>query len=170
MSPPVIDTLGVDTDPSLTFKNYFMTLYKKAIGRLHLLNKMWFQLDTKAAVTIYKSLIIPALTYCSALSIFDNKSAADHLKSIDSRVTRIINGHADQGHTVTLPSTASIKKKHSCIFVCKRIDGKLCENFAEYFSSLGHKKYTRNNSISREFTLKFELSQKVVNYSSIESP
>ena len=37
--------LGVDIGPSLTFNDYFMTWYKKATGRLHLLNKLLFQLD-----------------------------------------------------------------------------------------------------------------------------
>ena len=39
--------LGVYIDPSLTFNDYFMTSYKKATVRLHLLNKLRFQLDTK---------------------------------------------------------------------------------------------------------------------------
>ena len=38
--------LGVDIDPSLTFNGNFMTSYKKATGRLHLLNKLRFQLDS----------------------------------------------------------------------------------------------------------------------------
>ena len=119
--------LGVDVDPSLTFSDYFMTLYKKAIGCLHLLNKLRFKLDTKEVVTIYKSLIIPVLTYCSVLSIFNNKSRADRLRSIDSRAIRI---------------------KHACMFVRKCVDGKLCENFAEYFSLWSYEKRTRSNSIS----------------------
>ena len=139
---------GVDIDSSLTFNNYFMTSYKKATGRLHLLNKLRFQLDTKAAVTIYRSSIIPVLTYCSVLSIFDNKLRADRLRSIDSRVTRIVNRHVDQAHTVSLPSITLIKKKHACLFVCKYIDGKFSENFAEFSSLLSHEKRTRNNSIS----------------------
>ena len=64
--------LVVDIDPSLTFDGYFMTSFKKTTGRLHLLNKLRSHLDTKAAVTIYKSLIIPVLTNCSVLYIFDN--------------------------------------------------------------------------------------------------
>ena len=143
----VIDTWG-RYQFLLTFNDYFMISYKKATGRLHLLNKLRFQLNTKAAVTIYKSLIIPVLTYCSILSIFEDKSRADHLKSIDSRATRIVNKHADQAHTVTLQSIALIKKKHACMFVRKCIDGKLCENFAEYFSLLSHEKGTKNNSVS----------------------
>ena len=87
--------LGVDINPSLTFNDYFMTSCKKTTGLLLMLNKLWFQLDAKAAVTIYKSLIIPVLTYCSVLSIFDNKSRVNRLKSIDSPATRIVNRHAD---------------------------------------------------------------------------
>ena len=140
--------LGVDINPSLIFNDYFMTSCKKATGGPHLLNKLRFQLDTKATVTIYKSLMIPVLTYCSVLSIVDNKSKADCLRSIDSRATRIVNRHPDQAHAVTLSSIVSIKKKHACLFLHKCIDGKLCENFAEYFSLLSHEKRTRNNSIS----------------------
>ena len=82
----------------------------------------------EAAVSIYKSLIIPVLTSFSVLSIFDNKSGANRLKSIDSRATTVVNIHVDQAHAVS--------------------DGKLCEKFAEYFSLLSHEKRTRNNSIS----------------------
>ena len=42
--------LGEDIDPSLIFNSYFMTTYKKATSRVHLLNKLRFQLDTKAAI------------------------------------------------------------------------------------------------------------------------
>ena len=65
--------LAVDIDPSLTFDGYCMTSFKKTTGRLHLLNKLRFQLDTKAVVAIYKSLIIPVLTNCSVLYIVDNR-------------------------------------------------------------------------------------------------
>ena len=57
-----------------TFNDYFMTSYKKATGCLHVLIYLRHQLDTKAAVTIYKSLITPVLTYCSVLSILDIRS------------------------------------------------------------------------------------------------
>ena len=111
-----------------------MTSYKKTTGRLHWLNRLLFQLVTKTAATIYKPLIILVFTYCSVLSIFDNKSRADHLKSIDSGATRIVNRHVAQVHSFSLPSIASIEKKHACLFVRECIDWKLCENFAEYFS------------------------------------
>ena len=139
--------LVVDIDPSLTFDGYFMTSFKKTTGRLHLLNKLRFHLDTKAAVTIYKSLIIPVLTNCSVLYIFDNSQRADRLKSIASNTTRTLNKHTDQARAVSLPSITSIKKKHTRMFVRKCTDGKLCENFAEYFSFLSYEKRTRNNSI-----------------------
>ena len=123
-----------------------MTSYKKTTGRLHWLNRLLFHLVMKTAATIYKPLIILVFTYCSVLSIFDNKSRADHLKSIDSGATRIVNRHVAQVHSFSLPSIASIEKKHACLFVRECIDWKLCENFAEYFSLQGHEKRTRNNS------------------------
>ena len=123
-----------------------MTSYKKTTGRLHWLNRLLFHLVMKTAATIYKPLIILVFTYCSVLSIFDNKSRADHLKSIDAGATRIVNRHVAQVHSFSLPSIASIEKKHACLFVRECIDWKLCENFAEYFSLQSHEKRTRNNS------------------------
>ena len=123
-----------------------MTSYKKTTGRLHWLNRLLFHLVMKTAATIYKPLIILVFTYCSVLSIFDNKSRADDLKSIDSGATRIVNRHVAQVHSFSLPSIASIEKKHACLFVRECIDWKLCENFAEYFSLQSHEKRTRNNS------------------------
>ena len=123
-----------------------MTSYKKTTGRLHWLNRLLFHLVMKTAATIYKPLIILVFTYCSVLSIFDNKSRADHLKSIDSGATRIVNRHVAQVHSFSLPSIASTEKKHACLFVRECIDWKLCENFAEYFSLQSHEKRTRNNS------------------------
>ena len=91
---------------------------------------------------------IPVLTYCSILSSFHNKSRADYLKSIDSRATRMVCRHIVQGLSVSLPSIASIKRKRACLFLHKCIDGKLCENFEEYFSLLSHNNHTRNSKIS----------------------
>ena len=109
--------------PSLTFNNYFMTSYNKAT----LAEQVVVPAGYKNSFTIYKSLIIPVLIYCSVSSIFDKKSRADCRKSVDSCTTRIINRRADQVHAVTLQSIASIKKKHVCMFVHKCIDGKLYE-------------------------------------------
>ena len=133
----------------------------------HLLNKLWFQLDKRAVVTIYKSSIIPVLTHFSILSISNGKSRADGFKSIDSCATRIVSRHADQAHTITWPSIASIKKKHTCLFVHKCIDGKLCENLTEYFSLLSHEKCTRNNSISLNLSsVRTEFSKRSAYFSS----
>ena len=143
-----------------------MTSYKRATDCVHLLNKLWFQLDTKAAVSIYKSLIIPVFISFSVLSIFDNKSRANRLKSIDSRATRVVNIHVDQAHAVSLPSIASIKKRYACLFVHKCIDGELCEKFAEYFSLLSHEKRTRNNSISLNWpSVRTEFLKRSVHFS-----
>ena len=86
---------------------------------VHLLNKLRFQLETKAAVTKYKSMIILVFLHCSILSTFDNKSRAERLKYIDPGATRIFNIHVDQSHLISLPSIASNKKKSACLFVCK---------------------------------------------------
>ena len=64
--------LGEDIDPSLIS-------YKKATDHLLLLSKLRFQLDTKAAVTIYEISIIPVLTYCSVLSVFDKEQIVSSL-------------------------------------------------------------------------------------------
>ena len=67
----------------------------------------------------------------------------------------------------TLPSTVLIKKTHECMFLHRCIDEKLCENFAEYFSFLSHKKGTRNNSISLNLpSVRSEFTKRSVYFSS----
>ena len=138
--------LGVDLDPALTFNDYFASSYKKATGRLHLLNKLRYQLNTKSAVAIYKSLILPVLTYCSLLFIYDNKSKSEKLASIDSRAIEIVNRNTDEPCAVVLPSITSIKKKRACMFVRKCLDNTVCSNFENYYTVLEHDNFTKNKS------------------------
>ena len=67
----------------------------------------------------------------------------------------------------TLLPIVLIKKTHVCMFLHRCVDEKLCENFAEYFSFLNHKKGTRNNSISLNLSsVRSEFTKRSVYYSS----
>ena len=151
--------LGVDIHSSLTFNDFFMTSYKKATGRLHLLNKLQFQLDAKAAVTIYRSLIIPVLTYCSVLSLITSREQTISSLQIHVSPELLID-------MLIKPIQFHYHLPHACLFVRKCTDGKLCENFAEYFNLLSHEKRTRNASISLNLqSVRTEISKRSVYFS-----
>ena len=62
--------------------------------------------------------------------------------------------------------TCSIENKHAWMLVRKFIDGKWCENFAEYFSLLSHEKRTRHNTISLNLpSVRTEFSKRSVCFS-----
>ena len=158
--------LGVNIDPSLTLNDYFNNCYKKATGRLHLLNRLRSQLDIKAATAIYQSLIVPVMTYCSLLTIFATNTQINRLRSFDNRARKIICRDADVPNSITLPSIESIKKRHACMFVRKCISNDTCENFCNYFEVLNHEKQTRNKNCSiRLPPVRTEFARKSVYFS-----
>ena len=132
--------LGVEMDPTLTFQGHFCKAYKKATGRLHLLRKLRPQLDAKAATTIYRSIIVPTLTYCSNLFISTSKTQSDKLVSIHERAVKCINNS-----DLSIPTIQSIKNRHACKFVKKSLDGNLTNTFNGYFTMQNHLKDTRSN-------------------------
>ena len=110
-------------------------------------------------------MIILVLTYCSVLSLFDNKSRVDRLKSIDSRATGIVKKHADQARAVISPSTGLIKKTclHVCVYMyCWKMVLELCG----IFQFVEPRKMYCNNSISLNLPSdRTELSKRSVYFS-----
>jgi hypothetical protein len=56
-------------DSSLNLNSNFESYFKRAAGRLRLLEKLRIYLDLEAANAIYCSMIIPTLTYCGILHL-----------------------------------------------------------------------------------------------------
>ena len=125
--------LGVSLDPSLNLCDHFTKSYKKASGRLFLLNKLRPLLNNTAAAAIYNTMILPVVTYCSLLSLYHTRTQSSLYKSIDNRANNIINReHENQISTISIES---FKYRHACKFVRQCLDQVTCENFYGYFNS-----------------------------------
>ena len=83
--------LGIHIDSTLNLNSYFDKVFKKAAGRLKLLEKLRHQMDMKTATTIYNTMIVPILTYYSVHLINKKLVHQRNLKSFVTRAKNIIN-------------------------------------------------------------------------------
>ena len=88
--------LGVQLDQSGTLQDHLDTTYKKVCRRLYLLKRLRVKMTQKAALTIYHTMLLPLLTYCSIVTCSYSGSFKKKLDSIENRASRIIyNGAND---------------------------------------------------------------------------
>lgn len=128
-------------DSTLSLKEDFTRSYKKATSRLRLLLKIRPFLTTKAAKSIYQSMIVPVITYSSLINLNLTNTQLTKLKSIDRRAQNITGCN-------NLCSINETIFKNCCMTVRKCLDGRTCENFVDYFTVMEHSQNTRNNSSS----------------------
>jgi len=70
---PTYKYLGVKLKQTLSLRDHIDSAYRKASGRLYLLKRVCPKLTINAALTLYKSMILPTFTCCSILtSMFTN--------------------------------------------------------------------------------------------------
>ena len=82
--------LGNKLDQNLSLSPNFERSYKKASGRLRLLQSVRNHLNAIAAKSIYQMMILPILTYsCTVKTTFNNTQLAK-FKSLERRATEII--------------------------------------------------------------------------------
>ena len=138
--------LGIEVDSSLNLNSHFDNTYKKATGRLKLLNKLRNQLDEKSTKAIYNTMIVPTVTHNCVLQ--GNLSAQQKYKlnSIVRRAKSIIK--EDLSSNIDLPSLENETKRQNCFFVRKCLDGNVCEEFRNYFVPFEHRFGTRNKGYS----------------------
>ena len=137
--------LGVKIDSSLNLNSYFETSYKKASGRLNLLAKLRKQVDSPTALAIYNTMVLPLFTYCNLVHL---KQTDTHMKKYASFVDRAKRIVKAEPNTNLLRTINGFRKRSTCAFVRKCIDGDVCENFQDYFELINHSKNTRNNTVS----------------------
>ena len=86
---------GVQLDQNLNIKDHTTQTYKKVCSRLQLLKCLQSKLTTKATVTIYQSIILPLVTYCSLVT-YRSESYMKKAKSLHSHANQIIGKNANQ--------------------------------------------------------------------------
>ena len=82
--------LGVHLDSSLNLNSDFDSKYKKASGRLRLLAKIRSHLDIESAKAIYRSMVLPVLTYSGILNLKLNRTQENMLSSFHNRAMQIV--------------------------------------------------------------------------------
>ena len=70
--------LGVLLDSSFNLSTDLDYKYKKASGNLRLSEKIRNHLDIKSAKAIYRSVVLPVLTYCGILKLINKTRAQEH--------------------------------------------------------------------------------------------
>jgi hypothetical protein len=149
--------LGINLDKALNLSMHSNTIYKKAIGRLYLLQRLRSQLTTKAATAIYKSMLVPLFTYCSIITCQTNETHKKKVKSFENRARKII--YKDCQIVPGIPSIEHLMKKRLLQNVYKCLNGETIENFKNYFEILTNN--TRNkNILLRMPKIKLESSKK----------
>ena len=148
--------LGVQLDQNLNIKDHTTQTYKKVCNRLQLLKRLRPKLTTKAAITIYQSMILPLVTYCSLVT-YSNESYLKKAKLLHSRAEQIICNNSNQ---CLLKSIDLTMKKTLCKHVFKILIGEpFCNVFRDYFHTMNNN--TRNkNCIIRLPAAKLEAYKK----------
>ena len=133
--------LGVQLDSSLTLGSDFDYKYKKASGRLRLLAKIRNNLDIESVKAIYRSMVLPMLTYCGILKLKLNKAQENKLTSFHNRAMKI--SARNRACETTSPMTAI--KRRACMLAHNILQNNVCHAFRKYFIYQEHSKNTRNN-------------------------
>ena len=133
--------LGIIIDHHLSFNHNFDSSYKKASNRLRLLEKMRLYMDENTAERIYKSMIVPLLTYSGIVCLHRSNSQLAKFTSLENRASKII------ASDTSLPQIQRQIMKESCHMVRKCIDRETCRHFNSYFTINKHSIGTRNNGI-----------------------
>ena len=134
--------LGVNLDQTLNLTAHVDKVYKKASGRLNLLRRIRPNLTKKAALTIYKTMLLPIFTYCSIITASYTRTVEQKIANFEQRAYTIIYS------TGKSPSKANkireVQRKRLCIQVFNCVNGNVCNNFKNYFKRMDNQ--TRNKN------------------------
>ena len=125
--------LGVQLDQNLNIKDHTTQTYKKVCSRLQLLKRLRPKLITKATVTIYQSMILSLVTYCSFVT-YSSELYMKKTISLHFHADQIIGNNANQSLLKLIDSTM---KKHLCKHVFKiLISEPFCSSIRDYFETM----------------------------------
>ena len=136
--------LGVKLDNSLRLNQFMDEIYRKASGRLKLLNRVRKSLTVHSANIAFHSLIVPLLCYCGILCLgAATNSNIQRFERLKIRAANIISGKTSTN--LKIPNIINLWKKRACTIVSKVIQKDIDETFFNYFQPLENN--TRNKGI-----------------------
>ena len=121
--------------------SHFENSYKKASNRLRLLCKLRPYMTADACSMLYKSMVMPILTYCGILHLNKAQTLINKSNALHERACRIIG--SDKSLRIKSPET--IIRSRALVTVRKCIERDMCNNFRSYFEIHQHTKSTRNS-------------------------
>ena len=136
--------LGIHLRPSLNMNDHVNKAYRKAFGYLKLLAKTRPFLSVRASLDIYRSMVIPVLTYCSLVCTCATNAQKNRLESFEKRAARIIFGALNQPMAGKMPSVETIQKTKSCALTFRCLKKDVYQNFLNYFTVIDSNIATRN--------------------------
>ena len=130
-----IDTLkllGVTIDSKLNFSEHVSSACKMASQRIGVLMRLRNLIPTEAKLQLYKSAVLPYLTYCHLVWHFCRASDARKLERLQERALRAVykDKHASYFQLLErakLPTLANRRLQDICILMCK-VKHRLCPN------------------------------------------
>ena len=85
-----IKILGVNLDDNLNFRDHIRGVYKKVGGVIRILRRLRSLILDNAKLLLYKSAIMPHLTYCYLVWHFCTASDSRKLKRLQERASRLV--------------------------------------------------------------------------------
>ena len=134
--------LGVEIDSTLNLNTNFELCYKRASGRLRLLSKLRCFLDSTTACKLYRSMIVPVVTYCGILNLKLTTGQSRKLAALHERAIRIIVTNSKEC-SVLSPEKSNIKR--ACVLVHNILNNDICDALQSHITTHEHIKTTRNN-------------------------
>ena len=121
---PEIKLLGVTIDDQLTFKTHVSNVCKKASKQVGVISRLRNLIPTKAKVQIYKSAILPHLTYCQSVWHFCRASDSRKVERVQARGLRAVYGSRSDTYeellrTAKLPSLRNRRLQDMAIIMYK---------------------------------------------------
>ena len=114
----------------------FEKRYRKASGRIRLLQRVCQYLIVEAAEKIFNTMIVPLLAYCCLLQLPLTKTQTSVLSSLQNRASGVIYGN--DNHKKKIVSILHQRQVKSCVAVRKCLDGTICSPTKGYFQVNKH--------------------------------
>ena len=128
-------------DKNLTLTEHLSKTFKKASSRVKLLGRIRHCISPDVAETIYKSMILPTVLYCSNTLTGTSTIQKNQLEHIQSRaLEKLI--------TNQVPSISYVRNKRCALEVFKCLNGLPPCMFPDYFMKTSHSKETHGNNIN----------------------
>ena len=116
----------MEIDSTLNLNTNFELCYKRASDRLRLRSNLRRFLDSTTAYKLYRSMIVPVITYCGILNLKPTAGQSRKLVALHQRAIRII-GMSSKKYSALSPEKSNIKR--ACIPVHSILKNDICDAF-----------------------------------------